>query len=144
MSGALGRRLVVAAAVAAVLGAVAGGLFIVGGPSEGRVRRLDERRVQDLIAIRDSIAAYAQDHAALPASLTDVPYGLETRGVLRDPVTNQPYEYHVTGDKTFELCADFQRESDDGATEIYVDRFWTHKTGRTCFRPKIDVPAKPR
>lgn len=56
-----------------------------------------------------------------------------------DPVTTQPYEYHVTSKTKFELCATFQAEpsaiyshsyGDDNSAESRLHR---HKKGHQCF-----------
>ena len=45
-----------------------------------------------------------------------------------DPVSQTPYEYRVTADNRYELCATFETES-----AARLDYFWAHGPGRQCF-----------
>jgi len=79
------------------------------------------------------VNAYWTKHARVPSSLDEM---LESPGMAvqsRDPLTGQPYSFRVLGVKTYELCADFQRESSEANSESF-GRFWSHGTGRRCFR----------
>ena len=118
------------------------GALLIGSPMQERLRKIDERRVEDLQAISSEIYSYIyQDEfpkvieqegplRALPESLATIPqnaryYRLE----LADPETGEPYEYTVeSGRKAFSLCAVFT----DARTHDY-DVFWDHPAGRHCF-----------
>jgi hypothetical protein len=128
-----GRHVILGMAVAAVSGAIVAGLMVVGSPGSERLRRLDNGRVRDLVDITRAVNGYWTKHARLPSSLDEL---LESPGTVvqsRDPLTGQPYSFGVLGAKTYELCADFQRES----REVNFDAFgpfWHHGTGHRCFR----------
>jgi hypothetical protein len=49
-----------------------------------------------------------------------------------DPITARPYEYRKAGDDRYELCAVFDRPSEDGQRMV-DDPFWSHSSGRYCF-----------
>ena len=130
------RAIVLGFAVALVVGAVAGGLFVLGSPAEQRVRRLDTRRVTDLAQIRGAVDAYWTTHGRLPESVAALaaaqgPY-LKTHE--RDPVTGQPYEYRVLTTDTYELCGTFERESTEDERYVmpYGGAPWSHPAGRHC------------
>ena len=125
------RRLLVGGAIAAVAIAVGAGLFVLGAPSDVRARRLDVQRVDDLRQWARAIDDYWDDNDQLPASLADVKRQ-EAWASLRehDPATREPYGYTVTGAVTYELCAVFERASDD---EIRPTSIWRHGAGMTCF-----------
>ena len=59
--------------------------------------------------------------------------------MARDPATAEPYEYRTTGEKSYELCAFFDREDERpeerSRSELLAssERFWTHDSGRVCF-----------
>jgi hypothetical protein len=129
------RRILAGAAVVVVAAAVAAGLYVVGPPAEERARRLDLRRVDDLARIAGWIDTYWTRHASLPASLDLL--ASPSDPVPVDPVTGRSYEYRVTGEKMYEICATFDRASEPRAARSGVD-LWRHGSGRQCF------PAEPK
>lgn len=133
MNQAVVRRALLGLAVALVAGAVAAGLMVVGSPATERVRRLDDRRVNDLADITRALNSYWTRSNRLPSSLDELFQSPGAPAHSHDPNTQAPYGYRLLGAKSYELCADFQAES---ATDPHgvTDRFWSHRTGRQCFR----------
>lgn len=132
-----GWWLAVAAAVAMALVA-ASGLWILGTPAHQRALRMDARRVQDLRMLTNHIAIYWRRNSILPPDLTH----LNANPVLlRDPQTDTPYTYRVTGETGYQLCARFQEPTPDAAggreplpSRILAnDDSWRHPSGRYCF-----------
>ena len=114
-------------ATLAVAGALVTGLTMIGSPSEIRMRRLDEQRLDDLNRISASVSEYWQGHGVPPQNLTELQAPaprLDLR--LSDPVTGEGYEYMIKAGSTYELCAVFESASNE--TE-----FWSHDRGRKCF-----------
>jgi type II secretory pathway pseudopilin PulG len=124
--------------IAAVVLAVVSGLMLLGSPGEAHIRRLDERRVGDLRDIGRAIDLYRSKHDRLPDSIGDLSSDPEVRLRVQDPVTSEPYEYHVLGSNAYELCARFDRDNLDsmGRNERFDDASWNHGTGRQCFQRK--------
>lgn len=133
-----------------ILTAIVIGFFIVGSPSEQRVRRLDEQRVNDLGSLQSQIVNYWQQKGELPANLSllhDPLYGYEAPV---DPVTGEPYEYEAAGELDFILCATFDTDFDPTSMAYGYEyprpvmmggqgmNLWTHGVGRTCFDRHID------
>ena len=116
-----------------VIAAVAMGIFLIGSPAEERVRRLDERRVQDLANIARAVDLYWTRHASLPPSLEELLK--EPGGNVRstDPSTSDLYEYRPLETQAYELCARFEHDSQQAGGPT-GDGFWSHGTGRQCFR----------
>jgi hypothetical protein len=116
-----------------VITAVAMGIFLIGSPAEERARRIDERRVQDLASIARAVDLYWTRHAGLPPSLDEL--GKEPGGNVRstDPSTSDLYEYRPLEAGTYELCARFAHDSGEAGRPT-GDAFWSHSTGRQCFR----------
>ena len=130
MPGMLTRgRLLAGGAIAAVAIAIGAGLVVLGPPSDVRARRLDAQRVDDLRQWARAIDDYWDANDQLPATLADV-RRQEAWASLRehDPATREPYRYAVTGAVTYELCAVFERASDDERASL-----WNHGAGLTCF-----------
>ncbi len=119
-----------------VLGALAGGLFLTGGPVHQRKVRMDNQRISDLSSLRYRIAQYDTEHKRLPATLSKLPPS--SQEAMADPQTGQPYRYRVTGRDGFELCADFQTDSrpQEGRRNGYypLNGFPEHPAGAYCYR----------
>ena len=133
-------------AVGLALATLAWGLWVVGSPQGERLRKLDERRVQQLQSIERAIDRLVRgpyderstDGPApmirpLPATLEEVRAdALPDRPPIADPETGAPYGYRVTGESSYELCATFDRARDEDD-----DVQWNHPAGPHCFA--IDV-----
>ena len=130
MSPATGRAMTwVVGAVGAV--AVVFGLLSIESPSDARIRRLDERRVDDLQRLSAAIDLYRLRTGRLPETAAELD-GVDAGAVAsRDPESAAPYEYAALGDgDRYELCAVFRRPS----TVPAPAGFWTHGAGRMCFQ----------
>ena len=121
------KKVVVAVAVLLVLGALGGGFYLIGPPSEARARRLDERREMDLHRLQLATNLYWTRNNRLPATLVELATEAGTNIYSRDPQTGQPYSYAVKNDDTYELCAEFTHESEGRGA------FWSHGVGRRCY-----------
>ena len=131
--------------VAIVILAIAWGFVVIGSPFEQRDKRFDEKRVQDLQALQSYITNYWQSKESLPVSLSNLEDLLLGIVVPVDPETGGFYEYRVTDDLTFELCATFATENKDGQGAIPMiyppksqNYSWQHDAGHTCFERTID------
>jgi hypothetical protein len=54
---------------------------------------------------------------------------------LADPDTGEPYAYHVTGETSYELSAQFALQRDKTQ-----DPFWNHPAGRHGYTFKLQSP----
>ena len=109
-----------------VLASIIGGFFIIGSPFTLRMKRFDERRVNDLQNIQYQIVNFYQRKGVLPNSLDELKDPLSGFNIPLDPDTNASYEYEKVTDLptgqaslpagkaglSFKLCADFSLESD--------------------------------
>lgn len=139
-----------------VVGAVIAGFFVVGSPKEERLRRFDERRIQDLQSLQNEIVNYWQSKAKLPERLPELVDNIRGFTVPRDPETSSEYGYQIKGELEFALCATFDRASILDTASISgstarvttkapypVDNYslgqnWDHSPGYVCFDRKID------
>jgi hypothetical protein len=125
-------------AIALAAGTFLCGSLMVGNPSIARSRKLDARRTQDLAGIENVITGHCRKSNGdnewtmanpLPATLDEVmAVARIERPRIVDPATQLPYEYRVTGETTFELCAVFDGPSGESAMPK-----WDHPAGRHCF-----------
>ncbi|TSC78606.1 MAG: hypothetical protein G01um101425_1008 [Candidatus Peregrinibacteria bacterium Gr01-1014_25] len=136
-----------------VLAALIWGFVLAGSPGAERVRKFDERRVEDLRMLRDEIVRIAHDGRwpdertvrltrQLPATLEDVQEQAQyQRPSIVDPETGEPYTYRIVDRTRFELCAVFATPRDWD-----VDIVWNHPVGEHCFMTdalKPDTTVKP-
>ena len=129
-------RAAILATAAAVL-AVGGGLYVIGTPARARAHRLDEMRVSDLSSISRQVELYRKQHAVLPSGLDTLRSdGLLSR-IPRDPVTDSPYAYFPSGERSYRLCATFAEPSDTNRSRYDEENIgphsWKHGAGESCF-----------
>jgi hypothetical protein len=122
------RQVAVVVAVLAVIGAIGGGLYFIGPPAEERARRLDAHRESDLERLRGAADLYWTRYGRLPPSLDQLDSEAGIRVFSRDPETGDAYGYALKSTNSYELCAEFARESESRG------EFWWHGPGRRCFQ----------
>ena len=128
------------ALIGVVVGIVAG-FSLLGSPNRQRLISLDEERVGDLrqIAnyIRNNSRVGESDTNPPPAQLTDINI---TSGAKEDPITEEPYEYRVLSDSSYELCATFATSSLEDSPLSYrrSGDEWAHSEGRHCYELDVD------
>ena len=135
------------------------GFMVIGSPADQRAYRYDAQKVSNLQNIQWQVINYWQMKGAMPKTLADLEDSLSADKLPTDPQTGKAYDYKSTGALTFELCADFNRETrlgipvDGGevfstsAKSVYYDGGvgdnWEHKTGQVCFSRTIDAERYP-
>lgn len=131
-------------AVVAVGVAVTLGLQGAGSPGAERSRRIDQRRVEGLRRIAETIDLYWTRQGGLPESLDPLIETASDPVLFADPLTARPYEYRALTTSSFELCAQFDTES----ASVEPDNFWRHPADRYCFEVEaesverqIDTPS---
>jgi hypothetical protein len=126
-----------------VAAAVAWGFVLVGSPASRRLARFDEQRLEDLRTIAREIQGLVVDpedkkklKQPLPKTLAEAASRAQNERLnARDPETGEAYEYRVTGEATYELCATFSQARDRDALV-----FWNHAAGRHCFTINVLDP----
>ena len=135
-----------AIATAIVIGAIAASLYHLEMPSEAREARIDNEQVGALQDMQWRVEEYYRTNEALPENLPAL-YG--EFPVPEAPDGRAAYEYKVTGQKTYELCATFGRDSraqDEGYSYVRPvtgpglekNYIWDYKAGVWCFEREID------
>ena len=132
------------------------GFFIAGSPFRARLVRFDEQKTNDLQNIQGQIVNYWQQKNKLPQALGDLTDSISGFRAPFDPQTEESYAYRVTGGLSFNLCANFNLESDNRRTSAALPvapypykgvlDSWSHGAGSVCFARTIDPelykPAK--
>jgi len=116
-----------------VLAVILIALSLLDSPAQERLRRLDERRVDDLRELSYELDFYWTREGILPTSLEDLSSEPGVFVDLLDPETGQPYEYRVLSSNTYELCAVFALDTAVEQRRFYKD-VWSHGSDRQCFQ----------
>ena len=127
--------LVSAVVVCAVVTAI-----LLDPPGVQRQRRMDGRRIEDLLSMERAAEEYWNRHKVLPPDLAALAKEPGLRVPEADPETGSPYVYEVTGPKSYRLCAVFGRDSSEGASVPYFSMKRAHGAGRHCF--DLTIPEK--
>ena len=127
----------------AIVAVIVAGFFIVGSPAHQRALRFDAERVEDLNSLQFQVIEHWRTKEALPESLDELHDDIGGYTAPTDPSTKQPYDYTVTGELSFELCATFETSSEryDTDTRGYNPGYlksWKHGQGYECFERTID------
>lgn len=147
------NRIYIIAISVIILALIAYGFSIFGSPRTQRLLRADSQKVMDVQSIQWQIVNFWQQKGALPASLNELNDPISGFMVPMDFDTKQPYEYRRISERTFELCAVFNRDSSDAnrsTMPAYTEKIgmsgtdnWQHSVGRTCFERTIDPELYP-
>ena len=116
-----------------VLAVIIVGICLLDSPAQERLRRLDERRVDDLRELSYELDFYWTREGILPTSLEELSSKPGVFVDLLDPETGQPYEYRVLSSNTYELCAVFVLDTAAEQDRFYKD-VWSHDPGKQCFQ----------
>jgi hypothetical protein len=135
--------------------AFAGALVIAaiataGSPREARRANFDNQRVQDLEGIQTQILSYWRDKGSVPPALVDLQDSMSTYRVPSDPESNMPYGYRITGNTSFELCANFDLDNNETGRDMPSLKWqepnspvWNHAAGHVCYPRSIDPKRYP-
>jgi hypothetical protein len=131
-----GKLLAIAAALAAATAALVS--IWLDPPAENRAHTIDLRRVNKLLGTRAEIERYFQAHMALPKALDALNEERRgSQGDWSDPETGGLFGYEITGEKSYRLCANFNRASNE-RENLYPNRP-KHSAGRDCFEYRLIV-----
>jgi len=136
------RAVIAISLVVAVAAVVIVGVILLDSPAQERLRRLDERRVDDLRSISAELDFYWTHARTLPSSLEEL---ADEPGVfleLYDPESGEAYEYRVLSSNTYELCAEFARDTAEERNRFYTEN-WSHGPGKQCFELEAQDVERP-
>src|SRR3989344_1806230 len=133
-----------------VIGSIIWGFSVLGSPRTQRLYKYDEQKIHDLQNVDNQISNYYREKGTLPNTVEEIAnqsYYIPLSQV--DPQTQKPYEYVKTSETTYNLCAQFNKASDDKNSKNFRTSYmydypynwsdsWTHPAGRYCFTKTIN------
>ena len=125
----------------AICAAIFIGLIFIGSPTEFRLRRFDQSRVNDLASISSAIRTYRLTHEALPQKLDELQRSQAMNYSLRD-LAGRPYEYTAKDAFSYELCAEFDTATDNMTATRFTSIFESHGLGRQCYGQEGETTSR--
>lgn len=127
-----------------IIASFIGTFFIIEPPAEARKKAFDQTRVNNLQEIKYAIDDYYREYQQLPASLTDL---AASRGYIKitDPKTGQPFEYQISSNDSYQLCAEFDTTNKNQPADQYSYPPYSEflfDAGRNCFNRQVSQSDK--
>ncbi len=134
-------------ALVIVLASIVWGFSVLGSPRTQRLYKYDDQKINDLMNINGAVQSYyGANGNKLPKNFTELSvlnYYINTT----DAQSGKAYEYNVKSNTSYELCAEFNKASNEGQITMetlpYGGTSWTHPVGRYCFLETINPNAYP-
>ncbi len=126
-----------------VIGSIVWGFAVLGSPRTQRLYKYDEQKVSDLQNINNQVTSFYSNKGTLPQDIREInSYQNNYYPVKVDSQTQKSYEYMKTSNTTYNLCAEFNKESvaDKNSTNfLFISNGgWTHPAGHYCFTETIN------
>jgi len=139
------RKLWRVVATVIVISSIVWGFAVLGSPRTQQLYKYDEQKINDLQNLDAQVNNYFYSHKKLPDTLAEIAEGNYYVPFL-DPQTQKPYEYKKTSANTYELCADFNKASDENSSISYryygtYNISWNHTEGYTCFKRTLNLDS---
>lgn len=132
MQPSVSAKVFLAAAALVAVSLIVTGIMLVRPPSEMKLVKLDQKRVQDLRYFQQAINSYHKAKNELPSALSDLTVRDERVKLRRDPESGVPYLYRKKAERKYELCASFSLSNLDGNSGLYGFD-WRHEAGVYCY-----------
>ncbi len=100
--------------------------------NESDLRR-DNLRLDHIKIVATQVQGYWDKHTKLPSTLGDLVDRYDYQELPKDPRYTTDYEYHMTGDQKYQICAIFSIETPRRKDDISKSGFWFHKADHYCF-----------
>jgi len=124
--------------------------FFVESPKVARERKIDEKVLNNIYSLENYINSYYEKEEKLPEDLLEVNSVAEVinfNQFLVNPVSGEKIEYKKTGEREFELCANFRTDSyESKRNEVYPiyagDGSKVYVKGWNCFKGNLWAEEK--
>ena len=143
------RKIWLTISVVIIVGSIVWGFSVLGSPRNQRLLKYDEQKINDLQNINNQIQSYYQMKDTLPAVIIDLAGPNTYFTIPMDPQSSKAYEYKKTDKLTYELCAEFNKSSNEQNKVLTPVRmngiiWWTHPAGHYCFSQTINKSLYPK
>lgn len=132
-----------------IIACIIWGFSVLGSPRTQQLLKYDQQKVIDLQNIQNSIENFYSKKGTLPKDFTE----LSTLNYYINQIdsqTQKPYEYIKTGVTTYNLCAEFNKASNEKGSTLnpiyeYGIISLVHPAGHYCFSETINsnIYSKP-
>jgi len=142
----LKRKLWFGISAVIVLASIVWGFSVLGSPRTQQLIKYDQQKISDLQNIKNSVENFYSAKGVLPVNFDELSSYDYYYATKVDPQTQRPYKYRPSGDTTYNLCAEFNKASDDKNNQDYYNTYqypynktnWTHPAGEYCFTETIN------
>lgn len=124
-----------------LIASIAWGFAVLGSPRTQRLFKYDQQKISDLQNIGSQIDSFYYNKGILPKNIEEIMSNSSYYVTQVDPETKQPYEYVKTSDTSYNLCAEFNKSSDEKNNKgyyLYSDKTWRHESGHYCFTRDVN------
>lgn len=143
------RKIWVTVSALVIISCIVWGFSVLGSPRTQQLLKYDEQKVSDLQNIENAIQNFYSLKGVLPKDFSEIAKNQNYYVNTTDSQTQKSYEYEKTGNTTYDLCAEFNKELTKAnyGTEpmMYGGNTWMHGIGRFCFAQTINpnIYSKP-
>lgn len=123
-----------------VITAIVLGFINAGNPFQIRSGKFDATRISNIQSLSSSIDNYYSSNRKFPGSLDELMQSPGARSyssgkeIDKDPETNKQFEFSVTGQYTYKICADFNEDQPKNQENFYnYNKDLQYKKGHQCF-----------
>jgi hypothetical protein len=120
-----------------VLVILVSGFLVADSPAQVRKIKHDRNIINDLNSIKYQIENYTRNYGKLPEDLKDLNM-LKIDYFERDGEVTD-FEYKVLEDNEYEICAEFETNSEEMDDLYGNQREWPHKIGKECFQRTVNL-----
>ncbi len=130
-------------ALVVIIASIIWGFSVLGSPRTQQLLKHDQQKASDLQYLDSQIRNYYANKGTLPKDMEELSSGDYYAPNRIDVQTKKPYVYKKTSGTTYNLCADFNKASDDknalNSPYYYEDvGSWSHPAGTYCFTKTIN------
>ncbi|MFH1366230.1 MAG: DUF5671 domain-containing protein [Patescibacteria group bacterium] len=142
------RKIWAVSSAIVIIACIIWGFSVLGSPRTQQLLKYDEQKVNDLQNINNQVINFYSNKGALPKTIEEMANGNYYVNP-KDSQTGNLYEYKKINETSYNLCADFNKASDDRSNlaypvSLYGDVSWVHPAGYYCFIETINSNTYPK
>ncbi len=123
--------------IALVIVILISGFLIADSPAQVRKIKHDSNTVNDLNSIKHRIEDHTRNNGELPENLENADMDMIRYSRTEKDLTD--YKYTILSDREYEICANFEANSDGTDDPYNNQKEWAHEIGEKCFKIKVSL-----